>query len=31
MNERLTADLSAQLDELREANTYKTFLTLRRR
>ena len=29
MNERLTADLSAQLDELREANTYKTFLTLR--
>ena len=29
MNERLNADLSAQLDELREANTYKTFLTLR--
>ncbi|HMJ00518.1 MAG TPA: glycine C-acetyltransferase [Gaiellaceae bacterium] len=29
MNERLRADLSAQLDELREANTYKTFLTLR--
>jgi glycine C-acetyltransferase len=28
MNERLNADLSAQLDELREANTYKTFLTL---
>ena len=29
MNERLNADLSAQLDELRDANTYKTFLTLR--
>ena len=29
MNERLRADLSAQLDELRDANTYKTFLTLR--
>lgn len=29
MNERLNADVSAQLDELREANTYKTFLTLR--
>jgi glycine C-acetyltransferase len=29
MNERLNADLSAQLDELRGANTYKTFLTLR--
>jgi glycine C-acetyltransferase len=28
MNERLNADPSAQLDELREANTYKTFLTL---
>jgi len=28
MNERLNADLSAQLDELRDANTYKTFLTL---
>jgi glycine C-acetyltransferase len=29
MSERLNADLSAQLDELRDANTYKTFLTLR--
>jgi glycine C-acetyltransferase len=29
MNQRLRADLSAQLDELRDANTYKTFLTLR--
>jgi len=29
MNERLRADISAQLDELRDANTYKTFLTLR--
>ena len=29
MNERLRDDLSAQLDELRDANTYKTFLTLR--
>ena len=28
MNERLRADLSEQLDELRDANTYKTFLTL---
>ena len=29
MSERLNADLSAQLEELRDANTYKTFLTLR--
>jgi glycine C-acetyltransferase len=29
MSDRLNADLSAQLDELRDANTYKTFLTLR--
>jgi glycine C-acetyltransferase len=28
MNERLRVDLTAQLDELRAANTYKTFLTL---
>ena len=27
MSERLNADLSAQLEELRDANTYKTFLT----
>ncbi len=29
MSERLNAELSAQLEELRDANTYKTFLTLR--
>ena len=29
MNERLRAQVSAELDALRAANTYKTFLTLR--
>ena len=29
MNDRLREDVSAELDALREANTYKTFLTLR--
>ena len=29
MNDRLREDVSAELDALRDANTYKTFLTLR--